>query len=218
MLIVLLIGFGAFLYRGVKERPVAQMPVHVGAQQACTQEAKVCPDGTNVGRTGPNCAFAACPDPASAGLGITYAVPSGFAENPAALGSDPALRIAYQSAGTSTPPDVIAIYRFPIPAGKTANSVILANTAHESSGIQAKSMSEFLPVPIKGKTFQVITVERFEAVVHTEYYLVRTDDVLRFDVLEHNVMNWSDPKLLVANLPVHQALLKMLSTLQVTTP
>ncbi|MDB5194850.1 MAG: hypothetical protein JWO84_34 [Parcubacteria group bacterium] len=27
----------------------------------CTQEAKICPDGTAVGRTGPNCEFAACP-------------------------------------------------------------------------------------------------------------------------------------------------------------
>jgi len=27
----------------------------------CTQEAKICPDGSAVGRTGPNCEFAACP-------------------------------------------------------------------------------------------------------------------------------------------------------------
>lgn len=30
-------------------------------QVACTQEAKLCPDGSAVGRTGPNCEFAACP-------------------------------------------------------------------------------------------------------------------------------------------------------------
>jgi len=30
-------------------------------QKACTLEAKICPDGTSVGRTGPNCEFAACP-------------------------------------------------------------------------------------------------------------------------------------------------------------
>src|SRR3989338_7539618 len=29
---------------------------------ACTQEAKICPDGSAVGRTGPNCEFAACPN------------------------------------------------------------------------------------------------------------------------------------------------------------
>ncbi len=27
----------------------------------CTLEAKICPDGSAVGRTGPNCEFAACP-------------------------------------------------------------------------------------------------------------------------------------------------------------
>ncbi len=32
---------------------------------ACTMEAKVCPDGTAVGRTGPNCEFAQCPDQTS---------------------------------------------------------------------------------------------------------------------------------------------------------
>ncbi len=30
--------------------------------QACTMEALVCPDGSGVGRSGPNCSFAACPD------------------------------------------------------------------------------------------------------------------------------------------------------------
>lgn len=28
---------------------------------ACTMDAKICPDGSSVGRTGPNCEFAACP-------------------------------------------------------------------------------------------------------------------------------------------------------------
>jgi hypothetical protein len=33
----------------------------VPTQKACTLEAKVCPDGSSVGRTGPNCEFAPCP-------------------------------------------------------------------------------------------------------------------------------------------------------------
>jgi len=46
---------------------------------ACTQEAKICPDGSAVGRTGPNCEFAPCPSealceggpcPSSSGGGI----------------------------------------------------------------------------------------------------------------------------------------------------
>lgn len=31
------------------------------AEVACTQEAKLCPDGSAVGRTGPDCEFAPCP-------------------------------------------------------------------------------------------------------------------------------------------------------------
>jgi len=31
-------------------------------QTACTQEAKICPDGSSVGRAGPNCEFAVCPE------------------------------------------------------------------------------------------------------------------------------------------------------------
>jgi hypothetical protein len=32
---------------------------------ACTEEAKICPDGSAVGRTGPNCEFAPCPERSS---------------------------------------------------------------------------------------------------------------------------------------------------------
>ena len=32
-----------------------------GSTTACTMEAKICPDGSAVGRTGPNCEFAPCP-------------------------------------------------------------------------------------------------------------------------------------------------------------
>ena len=51
LLTVLLTGGGYFL---IKNR-------FLGEQKACTMEAKVCPDGTSVGRTGPNCEFAPCP-------------------------------------------------------------------------------------------------------------------------------------------------------------
>jgi hypothetical protein len=30
-------------------------------QKVCTMEAQICPDGSSVGRSGPNCEFAACP-------------------------------------------------------------------------------------------------------------------------------------------------------------
>ena len=40
-------------------------PTVSGSPRACTLEAKICPDGTAVGRVGPNCEFAPCPTPRS---------------------------------------------------------------------------------------------------------------------------------------------------------
>lgn len=38
---------------------------------ACTMEAKLCPDGSYVGRTGPNCEFTACPEVKTSGINGT---------------------------------------------------------------------------------------------------------------------------------------------------
>ncbi|EKE12361.1 MAG: hypothetical protein ACD_13C00230G0002 [uncultured bacterium] len=39
----------------------ANSPIPTATQQVCTLEAKICPDGSSVGRTEPNCEFAPCP-------------------------------------------------------------------------------------------------------------------------------------------------------------
>lgn len=39
-------------------------------EQGCTTEAKICPDGSAVGRSGPNCEFAACPGEESGNTAI----------------------------------------------------------------------------------------------------------------------------------------------------
>lgn len=44
---------------------------------ACTEEAKICADGSAVGRTGPNCEFAACPATATSTGGSTLPYTSG---------------------------------------------------------------------------------------------------------------------------------------------
>ena len=50
LVIVVLLGAALYLVPHSTLQPVA-----------CTMEAKICPDGTAVGRTGPNCEFAECP-------------------------------------------------------------------------------------------------------------------------------------------------------------
>ena len=42
-----------------EERPPSTTPKR--EVKFCTQEVKLCPDGSYVGRTGPNCEFAPCP-------------------------------------------------------------------------------------------------------------------------------------------------------------
>src|SRR5688572_16856463 len=48
----------------------------------CTREAKVCPDGTEVGRTGPDCAFPPCPNEGAGGPSPDPAPPSGPSGDP----------------------------------------------------------------------------------------------------------------------------------------
>ena len=53
---IIIIIFGFVVYKLIL--PKNETP---NTPQACTEEAKICPDGSAVGRTGPNCEFAICP-------------------------------------------------------------------------------------------------------------------------------------------------------------
>lgn len=46
---------------GAPVPPVTSAPSTGGNMVACTMDAKICPDGSAVGRQGPNCEFAKCP-------------------------------------------------------------------------------------------------------------------------------------------------------------
>lgn len=54
--ILFLIGIGAYFY--ARNSYLSSLK---STQQACTEDARICPDGSSVGRTGPNCDFAPCP-------------------------------------------------------------------------------------------------------------------------------------------------------------
>lgn len=54
-------GSYTFTLQEATENTSTIIVTKVGGQVACTQEAKLCPDGSAVGRTGPNCEFAPCP-------------------------------------------------------------------------------------------------------------------------------------------------------------
>lgn len=213
VVIILVLGIGAFLYRNMVERP-GDMATTTGPM-ACTLEAKICPDGSSVGRTGPNCAFAACalPNAEDAAIGLGFVIPAGYVANSDAIGPDETLRAVFDKPAQGPIPHTILIRRYEIPAGKTASQVILTNTMREPSGEQPSAMSEFKAKVIQGKTYSCMTVERFEGQVHTVCYLARANDVLRFEVLEKDV-DWTNPTLVVDSLPEHLALYQMLTTAQ----
>lgn len=207
VVILFVVGFGSFLYRNTVERPgiTAAIP-------ACTMEAKICPDGTSVGRTGPACEFSPCafPNVEIPRVNIAFLLPEGYAEG---ADGDGLLRLEKPSAG-GWPPHTINVYRYEIPEGKTVNDVILENTRYQPADMAAEDFSQFRDLSVNGRTFRETTIERFEALVHSSYYLVRENDVLRFDIIEHDVASWMEPSLSIRDLPEHAALLSLLRTLQ----
>ncbi len=132
-IIVISIGSLSSMSNGGVQRPVAQEP-----GRRCTMEAKLCPDGSSVGRVGPNCEFAPCPSGAPVGrVGagpqkIAPGVPGssgvvGVDENHVEESSGPitegfvrtsaGIRIHYLSAGQSTSaPALVPIPGWRLPA------------------------------------------------------------------------------------------------------
>jgi hypothetical protein len=56
---IIILALGTILYVGFLHPAGTSSPEEEG--RACTMEAKICPDGTAVGRQPPSCAFAPCP-------------------------------------------------------------------------------------------------------------------------------------------------------------
>lgn len=64
MALIVVLG-GVYLYKATTEKSGG-----IGDGIACTMEAKICPDGSAVGRTGPKCEFAECPLPVATSITI----------------------------------------------------------------------------------------------------------------------------------------------------
>lgn len=214
VVLIILLGFAGLLYRNTMERPFALN------SQACTEEAKMCPDGTSVARTGPLCAFAPClfPNVEVPDAKIAFAVPAGYSADENAYGADPSLIAAFiKPALGDGPPHTIIVRQYPIREGESADDVILAHTRYQPADMQATDKSRFTNVSIGAYTLEHTVIERFEAQIESAYYLVREQDVLRFSITERDVTNWMEPDLVIDSLPEHQALRSLIESLQ-TTP
>ena len=205
ILLIVIIGLGGLIYRNATEHPL--QPI------ACPLDAMICPDGTSVGRTGSFCTFSVCPPPnvSFADIGISFAVPVGFA---VAELPDAASVAAYEEQTvSSTSAASIVLRQYAIAASSTALTTIQQTAISGTSGAPVSATS-FTSTVLGNHRFTVVSIERFEGVVDTAYYLARGADVLRFDAIDKGVMNWSNSNLDVTKLPAHTALAKLLTTLQ----
>lgn len=204
ILFILFVGIGGFMYRNAVEYPTRPI--------ACQLDAKVCPDGTGVARTGSDCSFPVCPSPnvSFSDIGVAYSVPVGFV--PAEL-QDSTSVVAYEKPSDSLSQASIIIRRYSIDASSTPLSVIKQTAIGGASGAPVPTTA-FSSTVIGGHRFTIVFIERFEAVINTAYYLARGSDVLRFDAIDRGVINWTEPNLDVSKLPAHSALEDLLTTLQ----
>jgi len=62
IIIIIAVTVGFFTWKAMTIKEDLTNPVGNKPTKACTQEAKVCSDGSSVERTGPNCEFAKCPE------------------------------------------------------------------------------------------------------------------------------------------------------------
>ena len=209
VVLIIVLGIGGFLYRNVLET-TGDGPV------ACTMEAKVCPDGSGVGREGPSCEFAPCPFPNAEDRDaqIAFVVPEGYFSTGEGIGADEEVRVVLEKPSLSESiPHNIVIRQFPL-GENTAEEVLLRETVLQPSDMQVEDIEKFDRVLINGRTFYAIVVERFEAQIQSYYYLPRETDVLRFEVHERDVVDWMEPTLQIEELPEHTALLTLLTSLQ----
>jgi len=111
--------------------PIVQPDVSQNPQVACTEEAKVCPDGTAVGRSGPNCEFAPCSAAATSTpvatstvityqnnqYGFTLYLPKtweGYTSSSTAIEYGEKVAISFPGSSVKNPHEVIPILVYPL--------------------------------------------------------------------------------------------------------
>ena len=207
---VIVVGAGLW-YRNAAEH--ASQPI------VCPMDAELCPDGTSVSRTGLSCTFPVCPPPnvSLSDVGISFAIPVDFSATQMPDGASvAAYEMSEASSDSTSSPQATAdiiIRQYAITASSTALATIQQTAVGGASGAPVSATS-FSSTTLGTHRFTVVSIQRFEGVVDTAYYLARETDVLRFDAIDNGVTNWTESNLDTSTLPANAALQKLLTTLQ----
>lgn len=213
-MLIFLLGIGGFIYRTAIESSYQNVGV-------CSFETKTCPDGSLVGRGGPSCSFASClpPNVEFSSAGVSFVFPTGYTSL-AASSSTPPSRIAAYTKKTldnaSTTTSILTMYRYSIPKGKTASSVIRAHMllAPQKLSISTTQLKNAASVTLGTATFSHIVLIKSATTVRSMYYITKDHYVFLFYAMQNGAFNWADASLKIDNLPSEKSLRALLSTLQ----
>ena len=180
--LIILLGIGSFLYKNaVQKGPVSNAPV------ACTLDARICPDGSAVGRTGPACEFEACSTDA-----VHFSAPVGFTDTLPLLSSTKIGRIGFYTKDPSTISNIISISAFKLQEGEIAEDILFREVVLSPSDMRPESIDRFEALSMNGRTVYRILNERFEATVEITYGIPLDGYVVLVSLRDISVEKWME--------------------------
>jgi len=145
ILVVAIAAIAGYFYYSQKEKDNPE-------QVFCTMEAKLCPDGSYVGRTGPKCEFTACPPPSATSVTLQAALLGQKVE-----GLNVALTPLEVTEDSRCPADVQCVWagtvkvRTKIKSGLGESIMIFEPNKPITTEVEAITLKEIAPAPRSGQ-------------------------------------------------------------------
>ena len=179
IVLIILLGLGGFLYQNATKKEVPDGPV------ACTLDARICPDGSAVGRTAPSCEFEACPSDA-----VTYSAPAGFIDTLPLLSSMVVGRVGFYSKEPNVISNNISVFVHKTSPERSFENVLLEEIVLSPSDLHPESLEKFEKVTVGDREVYRIINERFEATVEITYAVELEGFAVLVSLRDVSVENW----------------------------
>lgn len=179
--LIILLGLGSFVYQNAINSPQVNTPT------ACTLDARICPNGSAVGRTGPACEFEACPSDA-----LSFSAPDGFIDSLPLLSSMAEGRVGFYTKEPSTISNNITIFVHETSEERSFEDVLLEEVRLTPSDLNPKSLEDFELLELDGREVYRIINERFEATVEVTYAVPLDGFVVLVSLRDIMVESWME--------------------------
>ena len=178
IVVIILLGIGSVLYSTVMQ---------MDKPTACTLEARQCPGGSFVGRTGPSCEFAACPSDI-----VAFTPPRGFQDSLMILSSMVEGRVGFYTKAPSVVSNNITVFIYKMLQEETVEDVLLKRVVLSPSDLHPESIHKFEKIVIGDREVYRIINERFEASVEVTYGIPLDGFVVLVALRDVAVENWME--------------------------